>query len=341
MSTRHLCALVCVLCCLAPLVAQASYQSCLKLYRAKKYIPAADCFQKLVRALDAKGDQGKAVAATKGTALRSAAIALNKAARQEARIEQAGYLRAQAIKLLERYDRDKLYPNALRQKSTLRLRLQMQTQLQMTPLSVLSGAADAALLVTGYRFQAKGKGKWLRSVRPGRYVIQVTYAGGKSKQKKISVEAGKALFATFQPPTKARPTLITPPKASSPFPAVGWTLLSIGALVGVGGVVSFGLMAGHNATISEKGAAFTSDCTASTSQACIEQGGALQQAYRDGQTMQSVGWVGSIAGGALVVTGLVMVLIPSTQAPALSSAVQPPSQPTSLSKLPKLLYATP
>lgn len=314
-------------------MASSSYQKCLQSYRAQQYLKAATCLRALISKLDQLASPTKEQRLTKGSAIRSAAIALNKAARQAKDIEKAGYYRSLAVLLLTRYEREKLYPNAIRQKSSRRIRLQIQVALKLTPLSVLSGTPAAALTIEGYKYKATGQGKWLKSVRPGKYVVTARYKNGTTQTQKLSVVPGKAAFATFRPPAirrapprhpverrklaRRRPIPPKPLPRSNPRKTVGWVLLGIGGAAMLGSIAPFAMLQGANATLRDGGSEYEKTCANTPGDTlpagCSEKGTTLRTARNDALTYQTAAYAVLGVGAVAAIVGVILVALPSPQ----------------------------
>lgn len=295
---------------------EAGYKACLKLYRSQKYKPAASCFQALARQLGDVSSLTRSQRLTKGTALRGAAIALRKEAQRSRRAEVSSYLYAEAVRLLWIYEKEKLYPNVARRNSTRLLRLQLLQRIGAGPLSVATGTTSATLTIKGYKFAASGRGKWLGSVRPGRYVVAVRYVNGTNKTKTVFLAKGKAIFVSFSAPVPAARTKVPVPQKGpgSALRWVGGALLVVGGAVAVGSVAPFLLASGADSRMKNDGETYQATCAfapGEQSNACADLGRRVRQAHADGGMYQVLALAMLVGGVVLAAVGAVLVALPA------------------------------
>jgi hypothetical protein len=172
--------------------------NCAKLFQQGQLVEAADCFESLSNKMSESPSLSATAKLEKGQYLRNAAIALEKAAAAEQRVEVAAFLRERAVAFLARYDREKLYETDYRKQIAMAQQAAIQKEIGYAPLGIVTNNPEASIIIEAYRFQKKAKGNWNASVRPGAYKLTVTYPSKPSIVRKITVSPNNPRLETFK-----------------------------------------------------------------------------------------------------------------------------------------------
>lgn len=149
----------------------------------------------------------------RGRLLRNAATSYKRLAYQSPPAE-AAFWREVALRLLETYEREKLYENPQRQKDAASQRAALRREIGYATLRLQWAGKPTEICVMGYRFRRCVKGqRWERKVRPGAYKVQIKGEKGASQSWTFSLASGQSQAHRLVP--KAPPS---PPQRRKPSP---------------------------------------------------------------------------------------------------------------------------
>ncbi len=221
-------------------LAWAQSVNCGQLFQAKKYLTAAECFQKKASKMPSALQLSKIQRYLKGQTIRNASLAFQKAASLQQNIEVAAYRREQAVRMLRQYLKEDLCQKKYLCRQARGNILELLHLIKYTPLSIITAPGQRATVkVTGYQYKIQhiSPPQWNKSVRPGRFRIEVRYENGKVVRKQVIVSPGQARTVTLLGAVLTRKTP-TPLKVQRRSSAVPWIVLASGlVLAGSGGAL--------------------------------------------------------------------------------------------------------
>lgn len=283
----------------SPIDDGSAEQICSRWFEKQQFTQAADCFLQLFNKADPnvkEADRYKL-----GTWLRNAALALQKAAEQESRVERAALFREQCVKILDDYLQKKYYATDTQKRIIETTRRKLQDAIGYAHLTITTGDLKASIAIVGYQFRAHGSGTWSRDLRPGSYNILVSYSGFPAQAQNITLSSGQPQVVRFQPPQNAD---IAKPPPKPPLPSrsntLSWVFIVGGTAVAV---LGGGLLGWSMITISQR----------DTIDAKIEQTSAdtrnIKQLQSASTAQYTSGWIAIGLGSASLVTGITMLAI--------------------------------
>lgn len=207
-----------------------SLKACVKAYKAKRFLQAAKCFSSLGKVMKPGPSLSAAERAKKGRLLRNAAVAYKHAANAEKTIHVASYLREQAVKWLDLYLQEKLCETSYRCRFALDLKTRIAKKIGYAQLAVVIDDPKGRVVITGYKLKREQKGDVSLRVRPGRFVLTVTYAKQLPKIRELVIKPNSKVISRFEAPNS---------KATVTAAAVG--LYIAGAVLVAGGGITLGL----------------------------------------------------------------------------------------------------
>ncbi len=314
-----------------------SLRECFIHYKEKRYLRAARCFEKLERELSRKKSGSLKVKYLRGKLLKNAARAFYLSGERAEGIREGVFYKRKAIELLRKYLREKLYQvDYQRQSAELQL-LKWEKELGRAVLTVISGASDAEIVIKGYKFEERVRGRFSKSLYPGVYRITVIYRGdkrtwgkevflkpdhplilnfGKEHQKPPSVR-GKKLSSRVEKTvrsgvegkggqlgigSKGRPA---PFRSRKGIPsAVGWILFSVGLAAAIGGGVALGAAKMADSDRKEfftKKNSNLSLLTVEDSKQFVSMTGTVSTLYSFGAISVGLGLLSAAVGGGLLI----------------------------------------
>lgn len=183
--------------------ASSPERSCQRWFAKKKYLQAANCFAQLVgKTRRWKSEQERARI---GSWMRNAILALKRSAKEEKLPARASYLRERALKLLQRYLDGQWFMTPSQKRNMLVSRESLKDAIGYTKMTILTGAPNATISVSGFRYEGKGRGMWSQKVRPGTYTILVEYPDKRRQARQIRVQTGRPQLLSQSPPLPASP----------------------------------------------------------------------------------------------------------------------------------------
>jgi len=183
---RWLWLLLALLCPSAP--AQASEQPCRKQVKARRFLKAAACYAQLYKRVDKHPQWRKDAPLYKDRFLRHAALCYRLAAKDQPRQGVKGFLKEQAIKLLQTSFEQGFCEASQRCRANRLLADQLKREIGYAPLTVLTENRQTKITVKGYRFREERYQNYTRKVRPGRYELTITHPTRGAKTRSITVK---------------------------------------------------------------------------------------------------------------------------------------------------------
>lgn len=125
---------------------------CVALYRKRSFLHAALCFETMGLKMKEGSLLPKLKRYEKGQLLRNAAVAYEKMASTQKKIEQASYLRERAVRVLDLYRKESLCESAYRCRIVLDLRTRIFKKIGYAYLAVVVDNKKSTTRIRGYRF---------------------------------------------------------------------------------------------------------------------------------------------------------------------------------------------
>jgi len=291
--------------------------ACRSHFRDKAYGRAGACFASHIPgSLQGLAARAKTVA---GRRMRNASLSYHRAVKAAKDPGKQAYYREQAVALLQRYLRHKLYESKHRKTSAIVLLHALQQGLYYAPVTVLSGHPKAAIEIKGFHFQARAVGRWSGRLRAGGYRVTVQTPGVKAPLvRQLQIRSRRPQVLSLGPgPALKRPT---PPPQRMISPAAWWLLGGGGAIL-----LAAGLTLGF-ASLSADEARALNDSPGSSLEK-YQKIDALTVQTNALATTSTVCWA---VGGAAVLSGGLLLFFPVVKP---SPATPPPPARRSSARL--------
>lgn len=252
----------------------------------------------------------------KGQLLRNAAVAYEKMASTQKKIEQASYLRERAVRVLDLYRKESLCESAYRCRIVLDLRTRIFKKIGYAYLAVVVDNKKSTTRIRGYRFYKQSQGNVNIRLRPGGYTVKVTYSGEQPKIAQIQLRPRIKTIKNFM---RAQNRVVT-------VAAIGLYITGFALVAGGGVVMGLGVVNWVEAETT-----WMNPLTPMTAK------GELEQKRIQAQPMI---WVGG-GGIGLGLTFLVLGMAFHQPRSAKKSAAPPPKKPRLESTIFKSLHSQP
>lgn len=327
----HLFHVVCLLGCLFFLPtdsAQAApqYKDCIQLFRAKSFSKAAVCFESVARSLNRPG-LTKKQRTRKGRALRNAANLLERAAKQNERVEVAAYWRERAVKLLQQYLDESLYEVKYQKRGAESMKLRLQNSIGYATLTIVLTTPRASFVLKGFKTKIQGKGTWSRRLRPGPYRLNARFPlSGSIQNKRFYLSSGETKVVTLTPQRgeiRRKPPLRTklvrrppppgrlirrpPPPKPKRSKTAAWVTLGVGAAVLIGGGT---LLLVANLNDNQMNSLYQAELKKQPEDRGADSARAITELNNSTGMLFPIGWTLLGVGAATAITGGVLFAVP-------------------------------
>lgn len=288
----------------------AAEAECVRLYRSKKLLQAANCFEALANQLKRANGTTSRQRVMRGRAIRNAASLLSRIAGNANHVARSAWLRERAIKLLQLFLQEKLYElSERRQQVTIQL-YKLRRAIRYSHLTVVAHDPNASFSIQGYQMKAQGQGRWSQRVRPGSYsILQGT------QRRRVALRPGQARVVVFSSHKSS-----AAPKAPRRT-IVPWILMAVGGGLVLSGGVFLGIAEGIDQAKVQQNLELLAQPTMSAAQRRegVKQIEALQG---QAQALYGVGWTILLVGVLTAAGGVVWRWWPRRPSPKKAKASQ-------------------
>ena len=291
-TIASLCAGFWLLVTLAP-SALAMDAKCRALFKEKKYMFAAQCFERAVKKVEKNKQLAGVSGMLKDRFLRNAAVSYSRAGDSLTDLSQRGFLKEKAIELLNATQTKgycKATNRCTRNKAFI---VQIKKEIQYGLVIVFTGKADATITVEGYKLKKVATQTFNQQLRPGKYTITIKKKGSKDKVKKITLKPSTSALIDAKPAEiRIRVKRIIVAKKIPPLVLVGY--IAGGALIVAGAII---------AAVGYSGQSELNTCRQKAD--CAQDNDAYHREFDQAGTLILLGYIGA-ATGALVLGGGVL-----------------------------------
>lgn len=209
---------------------------CVNFYQKAEYEKAGICFQSIAAAMGTSAQLSKKERYQKGSYLRNSAMALRRAALKKGRkTDKKALLLEKAFLILSQMLKEKLCGDAEACKGIDKMRTKIKGEVGYGHLTIDPRHTQAKVLVTGYQYKKGDFGTLKLDLRPGSYVIAVTYPNRSKLKKKVTLKSEEKKVVQLTPPKEVAS------KAPSSFPTFSKVAYLGGAVALITGGVLFGI----------------------------------------------------------------------------------------------------
>lgn len=267
--------------------------ACRTLFTQKRFIAAAQCFQALTSQVDQKKQFASMANLLKDRFLTDAAISYNNASTSEKDIQKRGYLKEQAIALLQRTQKEGLCKSRNRCLRNTRWIEQFKNEIQYGRLIVFTGRSDARIHIVGYKLRKQKSVTFNEALRPGRYTIRIMQGQKEIKRKTIELKPNHSAVMDARP-AKIR-VVVKRILIAKKIPPLVLTGYIIGGALLIGGAVVTVLGYMNQSTLN----------TCRQDPSCPQPQDVYNREFDQAGVLVTIGYVGAITGMAVIGGGII------------------------------------